>query len=186
MYASYLKILGMKQISFVWIFQLNIEVFRVFDHRQWAWECPVDTVEWWARQTINLKLKPSTQHCSLSNIWLHALKNCLGWYVIIWRKKLALSCIYAYRWKPKSCYWKRKKNRKEKEKRLSTSFSLFDNILNEHWQAPRSVRARSIRGSSKNIHSNIVAKQQASSIHWQSIVNKLDQTLDIMLENHVS
>ncbi|XP_022152731.1 myosin-12 [Momordica charantia] len=52
-------------------------------------------------------------------------------------------------------------------------------------QAPRSVRARSIRGSSKNIHSNIVAKQQASSIHWQSIVNKLDQTLDIMSENHV-
>lgn len=63
---------------------------------------------------------------------------------------------------------------------------LFDNILNEHWQAPRSVKSRSIRGSSKNIHSNIVAKQQASSIHWQSIVNKLDQTLDIMSENHVS
>ncbi|XP_022953205.1 myosin-12 isoform X1 [Cucurbita moschata] len=52
-------------------------------------------------------------------------------------------------------------------------------------QAPRSARARSIRGPSKNIHSNIVAKQQASSIHWQSIVHKLNQTLDIMSENHV-
>ncbi|XP_022991847.1 myosin-12 isoform X2 [Cucurbita maxima] len=52
-------------------------------------------------------------------------------------------------------------------------------------QAPRSARARSIRGPSKNIHSNIVAKQQASSIHWQSIVHKLNQTLAIMSENHV-
>ena len=85
---------------FLCIIELNIEVVRVFDHRQWGWELPVDIVEWWASQTINPKLKPSTQRCFSSNIWLHALKNCLGWYVIIWRKKLALSCIYVYRWKP--------------------------------------------------------------------------------------
>ncbi|THF98807.1 hypothetical protein TEA_005055 [Camellia sinensis var. sinensis] len=47
------------------------------------------------------------------------------------------------------------------------------------------TRARAIRGSSKNIHSSIVAKQQASSIHWQSIVNNLDHTLSILSENHV-
>ncbi|KAL6326958.1 hypothetical protein AAG906_012642 [Vitis piasezkii] len=58
-------------------------------------------------------------------------------------------------------------------------------FLNLCIQAPRSTRARSIRGSSKNIHSNIVAKQQASNIHWQSIVNSLDHTLGIMSENHV-
>ncbi|XP_030509984.1 myosin-12 [Cannabis sativa] len=52
-------------------------------------------------------------------------------------------------------------------------------------QAPRSIRARTIRGSSRNIHSNIVAKQQASNVHWQSIVNELDQTLAILSENHV-
>lgn len=59
-------------------------------------------------------------------------------------------------------------------------------FLNLCIQAPRSTRARSIRGSSKNIHSNIVAKQQASSIHWQSIVRSLDQTLKILSENYVS
>ncbi|OAY44713.1 hypothetical protein MANES_08G174100v8 [Manihot esculenta] len=59
-------------------------------------------------------------------------------------------------------------------------------LLNLCIQAPRSMRARSIRGSSKNIHSNIVARQQASNIHWQSIVNKLDNTLSIMSENNVS
>ncbi|XP_059651763.1 myosin-12 [Cornus florida] len=52
-------------------------------------------------------------------------------------------------------------------------------------QAPRSARARSIRGSSKNIHSNMVAKQQASSIHWQSIVSNLDHILGILSENYV-
>ncbi|XP_072989878.1 myosin-12-like isoform X2 [Typha latifolia] len=51
-------------------------------------------------------------------------------------------------------------------------------------QAPRSMRARSIRGPSKSIHSNIVAKQ-ASSIHWQSIVKCLDHTLEIMCKNYV-
>ncbi|XP_038720466.1 myosin-12 isoform X1 [Tripterygium wilfordii] len=58
-------------------------------------------------------------------------------------------------------------------------------FLNLCIQAPRSVRARPLRGSSKNIHSHIVAKQQASNIHWQSIVSKLDYALGIMLENHV-
>ncbi|KAI5603286.1 hypothetical protein BDE02_01G209600 [Populus trichocarpa] len=53
-------------------------------------------------------------------------------------------------------------------------------FLNLCIQAPRSIR-----GSSKNIHSSIVAKQQSSNIHWQSIVNKLDLTLGIMSENHV-
>ncbi|TXG55731.1 hypothetical protein EZV62_017044 [Acer yangbiense] len=58
-------------------------------------------------------------------------------------------------------------------------------FLNLCIQAPRSARVRSIRGSSKSIHSNIVAKQQASNIYWQSIVNKLDHTLNILSANHV-
>ncbi|CAK9144802.1 unnamed protein product [Ilex paraguariensis] len=58
-------------------------------------------------------------------------------------------------------------------------------LLNLCIQAPRSARVRQIRGSSKSIHSNIVAKQQASSIHWQSIVNSLDHTLGILSENYV-
>ncbi|XP_019055618.1 PREDICTED: myosin-12-like isoform X2 [Nelumbo nucifera] len=58
-------------------------------------------------------------------------------------------------------------------------------FLNLCIQAPRSARARSVRGSSKNIHSNMVAKQQASSIHWQSIVGCLDRTLGIMCNNYV-
>lgn len=59
-------------------------------------------------------------------------------------------------------------------------------LIKFHEQAPRSTRARSIRGSSKNIHSNILAKQQASNIHWQSIVNNLARTLSTMSENYVS
>ncbi|XP_047338163.1 myosin-12 isoform X2 [Impatiens glandulifera] len=58
-------------------------------------------------------------------------------------------------------------------------------FLNLCIQAPRTTRARSIRGSSKTIHSNILAKQQASSIHWQSIVNNLDNMLNILSQNHV-
>ncbi|KAI9169656.1 hypothetical protein LWI28_015635 [Acer negundo] len=58
-------------------------------------------------------------------------------------------------------------------------------FLNLCIQAPRSARVRSIRGSSKSIHSNIVAKQQASNIYWQSIANKLDHTLNILSANHV-
>ncbi|KAL7238287.1 hypothetical protein ACSBR2_004402 [Camellia fascicularis] len=58
-------------------------------------------------------------------------------------------------------------------------------FLNLCIQAPRTTRVRAIRGSSKNIHSSIVAKQQASSIHWQSIVNNLDFTLSILSGNHV-
>nr|GEW01257.1 myosin-12-like isoform X1 [Tanacetum cinerariifolium] len=58
-------------------------------------------------------------------------------------------------------------------------------FLNLCIQAPKSTRVRSIRGASENTLSNIVAKQQASSIHWQGIVNCLDHTLEIMSENHV-
>ncbi|KAE8038143.1 hypothetical protein FH972_010683 [Carpinus fangiana] len=58
-------------------------------------------------------------------------------------------------------------------------------LLNLCIQAPRSARARSTRGSSKSIHSSIVAKQQTSNIHWQSIVSKLDHTLGVMSGNHV-
>ncbi|VVA20335.1 PREDICTED: myosin-17 [Prunus dulcis] len=59
-------------------------------------------------------------------------------------------------------------------------------FLNLCIQAPRSARGRSIRGSSKTIHSNIRARQQASNMHWQSTVNKLDQTLGILSVNNVS
>ncbi|XP_074563999.1 myosin-12-like [Curcuma longa] len=51
-------------------------------------------------------------------------------------------------------------------------------------QAPRFARARSIRGASKSILSNIVAKQ-ASSVHWQSVVHSLDCILNIFNENYV-
>ncbi|KAJ9563359.1 hypothetical protein OSB04_008519 [Centaurea solstitialis] len=58
-------------------------------------------------------------------------------------------------------------------------------FLNSCIQAPRSTRVGSIRKASRNILSNIMAKQQASSIHWQSIVNSLDHTLCILSENYV-
>ncbi|XP_019445660.1 PREDICTED: myosin-12-like isoform X3 [Lupinus angustifolius] len=58
-------------------------------------------------------------------------------------------------------------------------------FLNLCIQAPRSIRTRSIRGSSRNIHSNIVAKQQALHMHWKSIVNKLDHALSILSDNYV-
>lgn len=58
-------------------------------------------------------------------------------------------------------------------------------FLNSCIQAPRSTRVRPTRGASRNILSNIVAKQQASIIHWQSIVNSLDNTLTILSENYV-
>ncbi|KAJ9565543.1 hypothetical protein OSB04_001509 [Centaurea solstitialis] len=58
-------------------------------------------------------------------------------------------------------------------------------FLNSCIQAPRSTRVRSTRGASRNILSNIVAKQQASSIHWQSIVKSLDNTLEILSKNYV-
>ncbi|KAJ0797373.1 putative myosin ATPase [Helianthus annuus] len=58
-------------------------------------------------------------------------------------------------------------------------------FLNSCIQAPRSTRVRPTRGASRNILSNIVAKQQASMIHWQSIVNSLDNTLGILSENYV-
>ncbi|GJT31482.1 myosin-12 isoform X2 [Tanacetum coccineum] len=58
-------------------------------------------------------------------------------------------------------------------------------FLNSCIQAPRSTRVRPTRGVSRNILSNIVAKQQASMIHWQSIVNSLNNTLAILSENYV-
>ncbi|KAF6139301.1 hypothetical protein GIB67_021511 [Kingdonia uniflora] len=58
-------------------------------------------------------------------------------------------------------------------------------LLNLCIQAPKSVRPRSTRGLSRKMQSYIAAKQQAPSIHWQSIVKSLDHTLGVMCENHV-
>ncbi|XP_020237959.1 myosin-12 [Cajanus cajan] len=58
-------------------------------------------------------------------------------------------------------------------------------FLNLCIQAPRAIRTRSIRGSSRNIHSNIVAKQQALHMHWKGIVDKLDHALRIFSDNYV-
>ncbi|CDP07639.1 unnamed protein product [Coffea canephora] len=58
-------------------------------------------------------------------------------------------------------------------------------FLNLCIQAPRSARTRVLRGSSKTIHSNYIAKQQASNVHWQNIINNLDHTLSILSENNV-
>ncbi|PAN45033.1 hypothetical protein PAHAL_9G088800 [Panicum hallii] len=51
-------------------------------------------------------------------------------------------------------------------------------------QAPRANRVRPSRGSLKSIHSNALSRQ-ASSVHWQSIVKSLDNTLETMKNNHV-
>ncbi|KAK4488660.1 hypothetical protein RD792_004431 [Penstemon davidsonii] len=56
-------------------------------------------------------------------------------------------------------------------------------FLNLCIQAPRATRIRPVKGSSKNIHTHIIAKQQASSIHWQSIIHSLDHTMEILSEN---
>ncbi|KAL5720520.1 hypothetical protein ACHQM5_013185 [Ranunculus cassubicifolius] len=61
----------------------------------------------------------------------------------------------------------------------------ISSFLNLCIQAPRSARVRLIKGSTRNMHSSIVAKQQASSIHWQSIVQRMNNTLQVMSENHV-
>ncbi|KAK4372251.1 hypothetical protein RND71_007635 [Anisodus tanguticus] len=58
-------------------------------------------------------------------------------------------------------------------------------FLNQCIHAPRSARIRPLKGSSRSIHSNIIAKQQASSVHWQNIVNSLGSTLTILSENNV-
>ncbi|KAG5627286.1 hypothetical protein H5410_012504 [Solanum commersonii] len=58
-------------------------------------------------------------------------------------------------------------------------------FLNQCIHAPRSARIKPLKGSSRSIHSNIIAKQQASSVHWQNIVNSLDNTLTILSENNV-
>ncbi|XP_010522267.1 PREDICTED: myosin-12 isoform X2 [Tarenaya hassleriana] len=50
--------------------------------------------------------------------------------------------------------------------------------------APRSTRVRTLRGISKSIHSTI-ANQQASYVHWQNIINKLEHILNLMAENYV-
>ncbi|RLN16860.1 hypothetical protein C2845_PM02G05230 [Panicum miliaceum] len=50
--------------------------------------------------------------------------------------------------------------------------------------APRANRVRPSRGSLKSIHSNALSRQ-ASSVHWQSIVKSLDNTLETMKNNHV-
>ncbi|KAG8391355.1 hypothetical protein BUALT_Bualt01G0179200 [Buddleja alternifolia] len=59
-------------------------------------------------------------------------------------------------------------------------------FLNLCIQAPRAARIRPVKGSSKNIHSHIITKQQGSSIHWQNIVHSLDHTMGILSENFVS
>ncbi|KAG2535231.1 myosin-12-like isoform X1 [Panicum virgatum] len=51
-------------------------------------------------------------------------------------------------------------------------------------QAPRANRVRPSRGSLKSIHSNALSRQ-ASSVHWQSIVKCLENTLETMKNNHV-
>ncbi|XP_042446653.1 myosin-12-like [Zingiber officinale] len=51
-------------------------------------------------------------------------------------------------------------------------------------QAPRSFRARSIRGSAQSTNSNLIVKQ-TSSAHWQDIIKILDHTLSILDENYV-
>ncbi|XP_073274635.1 myosin-12 isoform X2 [Primulina huaijiensis] len=66
---------------------------------------------------------------------------------------------------------------------LKKEISLF---LNLSIQAPRAARIRPVRGSSKGIHSQIITKQQGSSIHWQNIVHSLDQTNGVLSENYVS
>ncbi|XP_022859055.1 myosin-12-like isoform X1 [Olea europaea var. sylvestris] len=58
-------------------------------------------------------------------------------------------------------------------------------FLNLCIQAPRAARIRPLRGSSKNIHSHIILKQQGSSIHWKNIVNSLDHAMGILSENYV-
>ncbi|XP_010414067.1 PREDICTED: myosin-12-like isoform X2 [Camelina sativa] len=58
-------------------------------------------------------------------------------------------------------------------------------LLNLCIHAPRPTRARTLRDVTKSIHLNTIAKQQASYVQWQNIVNKLEHTLTYMAENHV-
>ncbi|CAN4110468.1 unnamed protein product [Withania somnifera] len=58
-------------------------------------------------------------------------------------------------------------------------------FLNQCIHAPRSARIRPLKGSSRSIHSNIIAKQHASSVQWQNIANSLDKTSTILSENNV-
>ncbi|XP_023639567.1 myosin-12 isoform X2 [Capsella rubella] len=58
-------------------------------------------------------------------------------------------------------------------------------LLNLCIHAPRPTRARTLRDVTKSIHLNTIAKQQASHVQWQNIVNKLEHTLTLLAENHV-
>ncbi|VVB07461.1 unnamed protein product [Arabis nemorensis] len=58
-------------------------------------------------------------------------------------------------------------------------------LLNLCIHAPRPTRARTLREVTKSIHLTTTAKQQASYVQWQNIINKLEHTLHFMAENHV-
>ncbi|KAG7638150.1 Dilute domain [Arabidopsis thaliana x Arabidopsis arenosa] len=58
-------------------------------------------------------------------------------------------------------------------------------LLNLCIHAPRPTRAKTLRDVTKSIHLTTIAKQQASYVQWQNIVNKLEHTLTFMAENHV-
>ncbi|CAH2059870.1 unnamed protein product [Thlaspi arvense] len=58
-------------------------------------------------------------------------------------------------------------------------------LLNLCIHAPRPTRARSLRDVTKSSHLNTTAKQHASYVQWQNIINKLEHTLTFMAENHV-
>ncbi|CAH8264422.1 unnamed protein product [Arabidopsis lyrata] len=61
----------------------------------------------------------------------------------------------------------------------------IDPLLNLCIHAPRPTRAKTLRHVTKSIHLTTIAKQQASYVQWQNIVNKLEHTLTFMAENHV-
>ncbi|GER57807.1 myosin family protein [Striga asiatica] len=52
-------------------------------------------------------------------------------------------------------------------------------------QAARTARIRPVKGPSKSIHSHTITRQAGSSIHWQNIVDSLNQTMRILAENYV-
>ncbi|CAN8247655.1 unnamed protein product [Cochlearia groenlandica] len=58
-------------------------------------------------------------------------------------------------------------------------------LLNLCIHAPRPTRAKNLRDVTKGIHMTVTAKQQASYVQWQNIINKLEHTLSFMAENHV-
>ncbi|CAA0823245.1 Myosin-12 [Striga hermonthica] len=52
-------------------------------------------------------------------------------------------------------------------------------------QAARTARIRPVKGPSKSIHSHTITRQAGASIHWQNIVNSLNQTMGILAGNYV-